>query len=146
MNVGRDAVLAGLADTATPPSGRRERTMRGTEGPASVRRPRNAKADRYRDGASKDADASVFDASDSGASRVARRDPGRSGAIRNMRLSARHPPRSGEGKREDYGRTPAPSKAQRPRCFGCLTIEYENVARTERRVASRPGTHRRPVL
>src|SRR4051794_16830646 len=38
--------------------------MRGTEGPASVRRPRNAKADRYRDGASKDADASVFDASD----------------------------------------------------------------------------------
>src|SRR3954469_10819939 len=39
-------------------------TMRGTEGPASVRRPRNAKADRYRDGASKDADASVFDASD----------------------------------------------------------------------------------
>src|SRR5215467_10964188 len=99
MNVGRNAVLAGVADTSTPPSGRRGQTPRATDGPAPVRRPRNARADRYRDGASKDADASVFDASDSGASRVARRDPGRSGEIRNMRLSARHPPRSGEGKR-----------------------------------------------
>src|SRR5882672_7434450 len=37
---------AGFANP--PPSGRREQTMRGTTGPASVRPPRNAKADRYR--------------------------------------------------------------------------------------------------
>src|SRR5215470_19008917 len=99
MQAGRDAVPAGVEDTAMSPGGSwgsGSGALRTPVGPGPVK----GQLPGYRDGASKDADASVFDASDSGASRVARRNPGRSGEIRNMRLSARHPPRLGGRKRE----------------------------------------------
>src|SRR5262249_60161245 len=61
----------------------------------------------YRDGASKDADAPGFGASDPALpGRPEEQSPGRSGVIRNMRLSARHPPHAGEGKREGLRANP----------------------------------------
>src|SRR5262249_19312064 len=62
--MGRDAVLAGGSRDPAPERSPGQTSKRTTDWVPDVRSPRNAKADRYRDGASKDADASVFDASD----------------------------------------------------------------------------------
>src|SRR5262249_40558067 len=104
MLAGRDAVPAGVEDTAMSPGGSwgtGSGALRTPVGPGPLKSPLPG----YRDGASKDPDASA-DASDSGASRVARRNPGRSGEIRNMRLSARHPPCWGREKEKGIRANP----------------------------------------
>src|SRR5689334_2793438 len=98
--------------------------MRGTDGPASVQRPRNARADRYRDGASKDADAPVFGASDPAlpgrpaTSGPFRRNPG------HAPFGAPSPSFGGRRRRRTTGEPPRPATEQGPLPLGCLTIEY----------------------
>src|SRR3954452_1932581 len=121
MNVGRDAVLAGGLRNLAPERPPVE-TMRGTEGPAqSGARETRKRTDTTMARRKTRTHPTLM--RQTRRFRVARRNPGRSGEIRNMRLSARHPPRLRRERERDYGRTPAPSKQQGPQRYGCLTIE-----------------------
>src|SRR4051794_37671148 len=98
--MGRDAVLAGVADTSTPASGRRERTMRGTKVPhQSGARETRKRTDTAMARRKTRTHPSLM--RQTRRFRVARRDPGRSGEIRNMRLSARHPLERGTEKKKN---------------------------------------------
>src|SRR5262245_38557983 len=108
---GRDAVPAGVEDTAMSPGGSWEfagsSALRTPVGPGPVK----GKSPGYRDGASKDADAPVL-VRQTRRFRVARRSdprdvPAKSGTCAFRRAI---PLVRGTEREKDYGRTPAPSK------------------------------------
>src|SRR5882672_7745257 len=109
---------AGFANP--PPSGRREQTMRGTTGPASVRSPRNAKADRYR--VARRVGVAHPQMRQASAIRAARA-IGPSGEIRTTRLlGAPLPLDWGEEERGKTGEPPRPSKGQGPHSVGLASV------------------------
>jgi hypothetical protein len=121
--VGRDAVLAGGSRNLAPERPPEQRCW----GEAPHRRaPRNAKADSYRRGAPRGADAS--------SDRCVSISPEPTGQTRVTGAPSRRaiPLDWGTEKREETANARAQAKQQGPICFGCLTIEQENVARMER--------------
>src|SRR4051812_37336179 len=109
MLAGWDAVPAGVEDTATSPGGRRSKRRAGYYGPAtSGARETRKRTDTAMARRKTRTHPSLM--RQTRRFRVAWSDPpGRSGEIRNMRLSARHPPHWGREKEKEDGRTLAPS-------------------------------------
>src|SRR5262245_10418445 len=142
MPAGRDAVPAGVADTSTPPGGRRGKPCREKYRLSKVRPPITRKR----------TDAAM-------ARRKTRTHPSLMRQTRRFRVARRSDPRDvpaksgtcalrraiplfgGRKKKKDYGRTPAPSKEQEPakRWLCTLSKRDKSIERRQGRSSPSPG-------